>query len=50
VVSDAAIKDGRTLAGIGIQPTTIEAIVPSYLWRFRKAGQFDRPVVEDEIA
>jgi NADH dehydrogenase len=40
VVSDAAIADGRTLPGIGIEPETIEAIVPSYLWRFRKTGQF----------
>jgi uncharacterized protein YbjT (DUF2867 family) len=40
VVSDAAITDGRTLPGIGIEPEPIEAIVPSYLWRFRKTGQF----------
>jgi NADH dehydrogenase len=40
VVSDAAIKEGRTLPGIGITPDSIEAIVPSYLWRFRKTGQF----------
>jgi uncharacterized protein YbjT (DUF2867 family) len=42
VVSDAAIADGRTLAGLGITPEPVEAIVPSYLYRFRKAGQFDR--------
>ena len=41
VVSDAAISEGRTLQGLGITPTTIEAIVPSYLVRFRKTGQFD---------
>ena len=35
------IAEGRTLAGLGIAPTTIEAIVPSYLMRFRKTGQFD---------
>ena len=40
IVSDAAIAERRTLAGIGIEAETIEAIVPSYLWRFRKAGQF----------
>ena len=40
VVSDAAKADGRTLAGLGIEPEPIEAIVPSYLWRFRKTGQF----------
>lgn len=40
VVSDAAQRDRRTLQGLGIEPEPIEAIVPSYLWRFRKAGQF----------
>ncbi len=40
VVSDAAVADKRTLQGLGIEPETIEAIVPSYLWRFRKTGQF----------
>jgi NADH dehydrogenase len=41
VVSDAAIAEGRTLAGLGITPSSIEGIVPSYLWRFRKSGQFE---------
>jgi uncharacterized protein YbjT (DUF2867 family) len=40
VVSDAAIKAGRTLAGIGIVPTSLASILPTYLWRFRKTGQF----------
>ena len=40
VVSEAAVAEGRTLPGIGIEPDSIEAIVPSYLWRFRKTGQF----------
>jgi NADH dehydrogenase len=40
VVSEAAIAEERTLQGLGIEPEPIEAIVPSYLWRFRKAGQF----------
>jgi len=40
VVSAAAKATGRTLPGIGIEPEPIEAIVPSYLWRFRKTGQF----------
>ena len=43
VVSDAAIKDGRTLEGIGIDPRAIESVVPTYLARFRKAGQFTEP-------
>ena len=40
VVSAAAERDGRTLAALGIEPIAMEAIVPSYLWRFRKTGQF----------
>jgi NADH dehydrogenase len=40
VVSEAAKTELRTLQGLGIEPETIEAIVPSYLWRFRKTGQF----------
>jgi uncharacterized protein YbjT (DUF2867 family) len=40
VVSEAARAEGRTLEGLGIVPRSVEAIVPSYLWRFRKTGQF----------
>lgn len=40
VVSEAARDEGRTLGGLGIDPTAMAAIVPSYLWRFRKSGQF----------
>jgi NADH dehydrogenase len=42
VVSDAAKRDGRTFEAFGITPDGIAAIVPTYLWRFRKAGQFSR--------
>jgi NADH dehydrogenase len=41
VVSEAARREGRTLEALGIVPESIEAIVPTYLWRFRKTGQFD---------
>jgi uncharacterized protein YbjT (DUF2867 family) len=40
VVSQQAIEEGRTLRSFGIEPEPIEAIVPTYLWRFRKTGQF----------
>jgi NADH dehydrogenase len=40
VVSAEASRQGRTLEGLGIAPTAIESVVPSYLWRFRKTGQF----------
>jgi uncharacterized protein YbjT (DUF2867 family) len=42
VVSEAAMHEGRTLMGLGIKPDSVEAIVPSYLYRFRAAGQFER--------
>lgn len=45
VVSAEAIAEGRTLQGLGITPTTMNLIVPNYLWRFRKTGQFRKPVI-----
>lgn len=42
VVSDKAAQENRTLQGLGLSPTSMEAILPGYLWRFRKAGQFTR--------
>jgi NADH dehydrogenase len=45
VVSAEAEAEGRTLRGIGITPTGMETVVPSYLVRFRRAGQFSRPAV-----
>jgi NADH dehydrogenase len=41
VVGEAATAEGRTLQGLGIVPTAAEAIVPAYLVRFRKRGQFE---------
>jgi NADH dehydrogenase len=40
VVSAEAQREKRTLEGLGIAPTPFDAVVPSYLWRFRKTGQF----------
>jgi NADH dehydrogenase len=40
VVSLQAQTEGRSLQGLDIEPTAMESIVPSYLWRFRKTGQF----------
>ena len=40
VVSEAAIAEGRTLAGIGIRPQATDAILPTYLYQYRVAGQF----------
>jgi NADH dehydrogenase len=40
VVSPEAEHENRTLRGLGILPRDIEAIVPTYLYRYRRAGQF----------
>ena len=40
IVSPQAIDEGRTLKTLGIEPRLVEAIVPAYLWRFRRSGQF----------
>ena len=42
VVSAEAVKDKRTLQGIGIVPRPLDAVLPSYIWRFSPNGQFDR--------
>lgn len=47
VVSDTAIKDKRTLPALGIEPTSMDTILPQYMWRFSKHGQFDRPKTGD---
>ena len=39
--NDNVVHEGvLTLADLGITPVAVEAIVPSYLWRFRAKGQF----------
>ena len=43
VVSALAANEGRDLAGLGIKPSSMQGIVPSYLYRFRRAGQFTAP-------
>ena len=40
VVSESAIAETRTLQGLNIEPQSIEAIVPTYLYRYRKTGQY----------
>jgi uncharacterized protein YbjT (DUF2867 family) len=41
VVSPTAFAEGRTFEGLGISPRGAEAILPSYLTRYRKTGQFE---------
>ncbi|MEH6721592.1 MAG: complex I NDUFA9 subunit family protein [Aurantimonas endophytica] len=43
VVSDAAEAEGRTLAAFGVRGRTPEAVLPTYLVRFRPQGQFTQP-------
>jgi len=42
VVSEAAEREGRTLARFESDPTSLAAILPTYLQRFRAKGQFER--------
>lgn len=42
VVSETALANRLTLQGLGIVPQSYEAIVPAYLYRYRKTGQFAR--------
>jgi len=40
--TDAVVSDGALgLRELGIAPTAVEAILPSYLWRFRRSGEFE---------
>lgn len=40
IVSPEAVTEARTLSALGIEPRAVEAIVPSYLTRFRPKGEF----------
>ena len=32
--------DAKSFADLGIEPTALEAVLPSYLWQFRPSGQY----------
>src|SRR5690606_4107610 len=40
IVSEEAAREGRTLEGMGIRPTLLGAILPSYMVHYRPQGQF----------
>ncbi len=40
IVSDLAKSEGRTLLELNIQPQAFETIAPTYLYRYRKTGQY----------
>jgi len=48
VVSEEAIKQKRTLEGMGITPKPMSAILPTYLVQYRPSGQFTRIPDEGE--
>lgn len=40
--NDNVVSEGaKTLADLGIEPVAAEAVIDSYLWRFRPMGQYD---------
>ncbi len=41
IVSAAAEAEGRVLRALGVEPQAAEAIIPSYLVRFRRTGQYE---------
>ena len=43
VVSAEANEEKRTLEGLGIEPTALEIVLPTYLERFREHGEFAQP-------
>ncbi len=43
LVSEAAIAEGRTLAAAGITPHSMASVLPTYLWIYRRHGQFAEP-------
>lgn len=44
--SNVVAPDSLTLADLGIASESLEAILPTYLWRFRRKGQFEESVHE----
>lgn len=42
LAKDNVVAEGaKTFADLGIEPMDLDAILPSYLWRFRPSGQYD---------
>ncbi|MES2906685.1 MAG: complex I NDUFA9 subunit family protein [Pseudomonadota bacterium] len=40
IVSEKALIEERTFDAFGIAPKSLASILPTYLWRYRKGGQF----------
>jgi uncharacterized protein YbjT (DUF2867 family) len=43
VVSEKAMADQRSFEGLGITPRSFRTVAPTYLYRYRKEGQFTVP-------
>lgn len=42
LANDNIVSEGaQGFAELGIRPTSLEAVLPEYLWRFRPSGQYD---------
>lgn len=54
IVSEKALQESRALTDLNITPTPLAAILPNYLWPYRKGGEFARikktmPVMDTDI-
>ncbi len=41
IVSPEALKEGRTIGALGIEPIVLAAVLPAYMERYREHGQYD---------
>lgn len=49
VVSEAAVSENRTIEDLGIKPKSVEAIVPGYLWMYRRLGQYAEDIKRETV-
>jgi NADH dehydrogenase len=45
IVSEAALAERRTFQAFGITPTTLEAVLPTYLSQYRVRGEYEKQAV-----
>lgn len=50
VVSDEAVAEARTLEGLGIDPQSLDSILPTYLWRYAERGQFQNTIKNRDMS
>ncbi len=49
VVSEEATSQNRTIEDLGITPKSVEAIVPGYLWMYRRQGQYAEDIKRETV-